>query len=196
MIESAELDSALITEAFVAAQTIISNDGVLNDVTLDLVHALFAPTAMLSVDILRCETLSFFGSELRKVVIPKCTGEATRIYASKMIGGSLDGVVRGDTSQLDQVRLGQNEPSDFVLWGVSVTSSVFCDEIEAVKVSPNGVQCSSCTERALEPREKGCLLPPEGSDLVDDGGRHNFCEALDMLEPCPEPLPVRSRPVE
>jgi len=194
VIESGELDSASISEAFVDARDLVSNDGLLFDVTMTLGHALFAPTAMEVVDIQSCETLSIFGSELGHVVIPRCTDEPTRIYASKLTGGSLDGVVHGDSSKLDQVRLGQKEPSDLVLWAVSVTSSVFCNQIESLKVSPSSVQCSSCTKRSLNPRDKGCLLPDDTFELIEDLGRQNFCEELDTLERCPEPLPVRSRP--
>jgi hypothetical protein len=194
VVESSELDSASISEAFVAVRDLVSNDGLLFDVTMTLGHALFAPTAMEVVDIKSCETLSIFGSELGHVAIPSCTDEPTRIYASKLTGGSLDGAVHGDSSKLDQVRLGQKDPSDLVLWGVSVTSSVFCNEIESVKVSPSSVQCSSCTQRSLNPRDKGCLLPDETFELIEDLGRQNFCEELDTFKPCPEPLPVRSRP--
>lgn len=194
VIESGELDSASVSEAFVDARDLVSNDGLLFDVTMTLGDALFAPTAMEVVDIKSCETLSIFGSELGHVAIPRCTDEPTRIYASKLIGGSLDGVVHGDSSKLDQVRLGQKEPSDLVLWAVSVTSSVFCNQIGSVKVSPSSVQCSSCSERSLNPREKGCLLPDDTFELIEDLGRQNFCEELDTLKPCPEPLPVRSRP--
>jgi hypothetical protein len=194
VIESGELDSASISEAFVDARDLVSNDGLLFDVTLALGHALFAPTAMEVVDIESCQSLSIFGSELGHVAIPSCSDEPTRIYASKLTGGSLDGAVHGDSSKLDQVRLGQKEPSDLVLWAVSVTSSVFCDELESLKVSPSSVQCSSCTERALDPRDKGCLLPDDTFELIEDLGRQNFCEELDTLERCPAPLPVRSRP--
>lgn len=196
VIESAELDSAFLTRTFASIQELVSNDGVLRDVALSLGHALFAPTEMIDVEIQRCETLSIFGSQLSKVTIPHCTGgEPTRLYASSQLGGSIDGVVHGDSSRIQGVRFGQNGPSDFVFWGVSVLDSAFCDEIESVKVSANGIKCSTCTERAFDPLKKGCILPGDEFDIIEFGGRSNFCDALDMLEPCRDPLPVRSRPV-
>jgi len=196
VIESAELDSAAMVDGFVSVQELVSNDGVLREVTMSLGHALFAPTEMVGVDIQRCASISIFGSKLGGVIIPRCTDEPTRLYASALLGGSLDGVIHGDSSRIEGTRLGRNEPSDFVFWGVHVSSSAFCDEIAGLKVSPNGVQCSSCSEHALEPLDKGCILPDDSFDeVIELEGRRNFCEKLDMLEPCPEPIPPRSRPV-
>lgn len=203
VVESMELDSVMIKEGFLSARDLVSNDGALKGVTLDVGHATFAPTTLLGVAITKCGSLSFFGSALQGVLVPRCSGEPTRIYATNVGGGQIDGRISGDTSSFEGVLLGVSEPTELDLWGVKVSSGTFCDRIESVKVSYNAVTCSDCSEAAFDSPDKGCLLPlGDFDDLAsaeaeeaDAGLKSNFCEALDMFEPCPPPLPMRTRPI-
>lgn len=198
VLESIELDSVVIDGAFLASTDLVANDGSLHDVTMDLGDATFAPTEMLAVDIKQCETLSFFGSNLRNVLVPRCSGDPTRLYTTDLVSGRLDGEISGDGSKLEQVHLGLNEPSRYELWAVTVVSSAFCGHVEDVKVSKNAVMCSSCSEGALETLETACTLPLGDFERPDDDREdviQNFCEPLNMLEPCPPPVPMRTRPI-
>jgi hypothetical protein len=203
VVESMELDSVMIEEGFISARDLVSNDGALEGVTLDVGRATFAPTTLLGVAIAKCDTLSFFASKLENVLVPRCSGEPTRIYATNVRGGQIDGRISGDTSGFEGVQLGVSDPTELELWGVKVAASTFCDHIDGVKVSYNAVTCSDCSDDAFDATRKGCLLPlGDFDDLAsaeaeeaDAGLKSNFCGALDMFEPCRPPLPMRTRPI-
>lgn len=193
-VENVQLDSAVFFESFLAASFLTSRDGFFETVVLELGVGLFAPSELREVEIRRCDALSFFGSSLWGISIPRCRdGEATRIYDSKVVRGVVDGVIDADTSKLDSLRIGQREPTSLVLWGSNVMRNNFCDFANDIKFERGQVNCSDCTEAAFS--EALCELPQESEGRDSSStGRFNFCEALDLAEGCEDPLPDRPRP--
>jgi hypothetical protein len=193
-VETMQLDSAVFFESFIAASFLTSRDGFFETVVLELGVGLFAPSELREVEIRRCDALSFFGSSLWGISIPRCqNGEATRIYDSKVVRGVVDGVIDADTSKFDSLRIGQREPTLLVLWGSNVMRNNFCDFADDIKFERGQVNCSDCTEAAFS--EALCKLPQEsGGRDSSSSGRFNFCEALDLAEACEDPIPDRPRP--
>ena len=119
---------------------------------------------------------------------PRCTTEATRIYASTVLHTDLDGVISADSSKLESVHLGQYEPTSLLAWGSDVRLSTFCDLVDDAELE-RGVACNACSD-AFEASGGTCTLP---SSAQDTDARHNFCEALDTADAC-APVPARRRP--
>jgi hypothetical protein len=191
---SFEIDSVMITESFVSVDFMNSGDGYFRDVVLDLGDALFAPSRLYQIEIVRCRTLAFFGGNLTETIVPRCeSDEPTRLNDAVVDNSVVDGLILGDGSSLHATQLGRYHPSDFVLWRGSVGVSMFCDQALRLKATDN-IRCSHCTEAAFgAPQDDACNLerPSEKSGEF----KRNLCEPLNLQTECTGPVPDRDRPI-
>lgn len=189
---SVELDSAVIARSFLSAERIDSGDGVLEDVVIDVGDGLFAPSSLTDVRIVGCDTLAFFGSSLTRSIIPRCTGEPTRLYDSKALDIVLDGLIEGAGGTIRSSRLGRYDPSEYVLWDVYVSEgSMFCNEAHALK-STATIRCTYCEDQAFDVGP-ACNLEQPVPEA--EAAPQNPCQALDLTTQCAAPLPERLRPL-
>jgi hypothetical protein len=188
-----QLDASALIESFFAAATLVSRDAVMRNVVLELGDGMFAPTELEYVEIRRCDALSFFGSNVRNVSIPRCRSDApTRFYATDVFSSVIDGSLSADASSLEAVRVGRKEETSLLMWNTILISITFCDFADDVQLEPGSAKCSTCTDDALEGLV--CKLPKEAGDQPTSTERRNFCERIDEAAGCEEPLPDRPRP--
>jgi len=193
--DSIALDSSRLTASFLAAESLTSGDSTLTDVVIGAGDATFAPSTLEVVDFARCRSLTFFASTLSFARVPRCEGEATRLYNSTLSGGTLDGDVVAESTPLTNVLLGRDEPSDFVFWNVPLVRVNFCDHVESTKLLSPSILCSTCAERAFDEPEALCFLTAPGQPPPNkEDGLDNFCAALEEIETCASPYPERLRP--
>lgn len=190
-VESASFDSAVLVHGFFASSALTSRDGSFEDMVLALGSALFAPAQLHTVEITRCDELTFFGSRLTEARVPACTGEATRIYTSTLAKVELDGAIRADSSTMESVHFGQRAPTSLELWATDVRTSAFCDHVEDAAIEGDA-SCNACSDGFSE-RAPVCTLPNGAPASSGMEARYNFCEVLDTADVC-SPPPDRPRP--
>lgn len=183
------LDSVVFVDSFIATDTLASRDGLIKQCIIELGAGLFAPSDVRDTELRRCDALSFFGSRLLNVSIPRCRSDVpTRFYETTIVTGLLDGLLNADSSTIEGVRVGRDDETSLVMWDTQVLRMALCDRADDVRLELATVQCSSCTEDALETRI--CQVSEKDSTT----GSANFCERIDQTTRCEDPLPERLRP--
>jgi hypothetical protein len=187
------LDSVVFVGSFIEAETFVSRDGLMLNAILELGDGFFAPTELRDTEIRRCDALSFFQSSLRDVSIARCRSDVpTRLYQSMAVRGVLDGVLLADSSVIEAALLGQKEETSLLMWETAAKRVAVCDFADDVQLGASAIQCSSCTEDALEGLL--CEVRQDAERPAEWQGRYNYCDKLDDVARCEEPLPERPRP--
>lgn len=187
------LDSVVFVDSFIEAETFVSRDGLMLNTILELGDGFFAPSELRDTEIRRCDALSFFQSSLMNVSIARCRSDVpTRLYESMVVRGVLNGVLLADTSVIEAVLLGQKEETSLLMWRTAAKRVALCDYADDVQLGASAIQCSSCTDDALEGRL--CEVREEAERPEEWKGRYNYCDKLDDVARCEEPLPERPRP--
>jgi hypothetical protein len=187
------LDSVVFVGSFIEADTFISRDGLMQNVVLELGDGLFAPSQLHDTEIRRCDTLSFFQSSLMNASIARCRSDVpTRFYQSMVVLSVVDGVLSADTSVIEAVRLGRKDETSLLMWETAGKRLALCDYADDIQLGASAIQCSSCTEDALEGQL--CEVREDAERPDEWSGRYNYCDRLDQVARCEEPLPEHARP--
>jgi hypothetical protein len=182
------LESVELTRARVMAENLHWVDVTARQAKLSADTALISASRLAAFEVLRCGLLSIHDTSLSSYAIPACSDGPTRLFASTLARGNLDGAFDVDGSTINTSVFGVSDTTDLKLWDTNLSSVNFCAGTDHVVIAGQAsFDCAACQEL------DGTGVPIDACLQSDKLLFLKSCRVLDVAPTC-YPTPIRMRP--